>query len=324
MTSSSFFPRLLADIGGTNARWAYQVGPGAPLQHVASYECAAFASIGAAARHFLDRHGCTAPRAVALGVATAVNGDSLSFTNNHWSFSRRELAAELGVERLLVLNDFAALAMALPVLGDAERQALGAGKALPGAPIAVMGPGTGLGTAALAWQDNGHPLVLSGEGGHATLAAANDLQAELLALLRRRFGHVSAERVLSGPGLVNLHGALAQLRGHGVAELRPADVVELALSGRDPLCAEAVALFLDLLAGFAGNLVLSVGALGGLYLGGGILPRLSPLLDAQRFRQCMEDKGRLRAYLEPVPVWLITAPYPGLLGAAHALDHLPG
>ena len=320
---SAPFPRLLADIGGTNARWAYQVAPGAPLQHVASYECSEFVSIGAAARHFLAVHGCPPPRALALGVAAAVTGDQVAFVNNPWSLSRAALAAELGVERLLVLNDFAALAMALPVLGDADRQPLGGGQAVAGAPIAVMGPGTGLGVAALAWQDSGHLQVLSGEGGHATLAAGTDQEDEVLRLLRRRFGHVSAERVLSGPGLVNLHLALAQLAGRMLAaEPTPAEIVAGARSGEDPDCVATVRLFLDFLAGFAGNLVLNFGALGGLYLGGGILPRLGPLLDVQRFRQRMEDKGRLRGYLQPVPAWLLTAPYPGLLGAANALDHL--
>jgi glucokinase len=320
---SAPFPRLLADIGGTNARWAYQAAPGAPLQHVASYECSEFASIGAAARHFLAVHGCPPPRALALGVAAAVSGEQIAFVNNPWSFSRAALAAELGVERLLLLNDFAALAMALPVLGDADRQPLGGGQAVAGAPIAVMGPGTGLGVAALAWQDSGHPQVLSGEGGHATLAAGTDLEDEVLRLLRRRFGHVSAERVLSGPGLVNLHLALAQLAGRAVAgEPEPAQIVAGARNGEDAACIATVRLFLDFLAGFAGNLVLSFGALGGLYLGGGILPRLGPLLDVQRFRQRMEDKGRLRGYLQPVPAWLLTAPYPALLGAANALDHL--
>lgn len=320
---SAPFPRLLADIGGTNARWAYQAAPAAPLQHVDSYECSEFASIGAAVRHFLAVHGCPPPRALALGVAAAVTGEQISFVNNPWSFSRGALATELGVERLMVLNDFAALAMALPVLGDADRQPLGGGQAVAGAPIAVMGPGTGLGVAALAWQDSGHPQVLSGEGGHATLAAGSDQEDEVLRLLRRRFGHVSAERVLSGPGLVNLHLALAQLDGRMLAaEPTPAEIVAGARSGEDPDCIATVRLFLDFLAGFAGNLVLSFGALGGLYLGGGILPRLGPLLDVQRFRQRMEDKGRLRGYLQPVPAWLLTAPYPGLLGAANALDHL--
>lgn len=320
---SAPFPRLLADIGGTNARWAYQTAPGAMLQHVASYECSEFASIGAAARHFLAVHGCPPPRALALGVAAAITGEQIAFLNNPWRFSRGALAAELGVERLLVLNDFAALAMALPVLGDADRQPLGGGQAVAGAPIAVMGPGTGLGVAALAWQDSGHPQVLSAEGGHATLSAGNDQEDEVLRLLRRRFGHVSAERVLSGPGLVNLHLALAELDGRVLdTEPTPAEIVAAAHAGGDRGCATTVSLFLDFLAGFAGNLVLNFGALGGLYLGGGILPRLGPLLDAQRFRQRMEDKGRLRGYLQQVPAWLISAPYPALLGVGYALDQM--
>jgi len=319
------FPRLIGDIGGTNARWACQLAPDAPLTNIASYECADFPSIEAAIEQYLGSLGGARLQDMAIGVATAVTGDRVDFTNNTWGFSRQALRARLGVGRLLVLNDFAALALSLPRLGDDGLQALGTPRAEQGAsaapaPIVIVGPGTGLGVAALAWQRDGLPLVISGEGGHSTLAATDDRQAAVLALLRRQFEHVSAERVLSGPGMVNLYRALCELDDHAPQHARAADITQGAVEGRDPSCVETVQMFVAFLGSFAGNMALTYGARGGAYIGGGIAPRLGTLLDATAFRAHFEGKGRLRSYLEGIPSALVTEPFPGLLGAAHALD----
>lgn len=313
-------PRLLADIGGTHARLALQRHADAPLEAVASYECADFASLSAALQHHLRSWSGPAPRAMALAVATPVDGaDAVRILNNHWSFSRAALQAEFALQRLVVLNDFAALALALPVLSETELEPVCAGQAQPGAPALVMGPGTGLGVAALLRPPGGRPLVVSGEGGHATLAASTPREAAVLERLWRRFGHVSAERVLSGPGLVNLYVALSELAGAPAQALRPADVVARAQAGSDACCAEAVALFVDFLGSVAGSLLLSFGAQGGLYLAGGVLPRLGALFDHERFATRLRAKGRLQGYLSALPAWLIRASQPGLLGAAQSL-----
>ncbi|MGN6827014.1 glucokinase [Paucibacter sp. M5-1] len=312
------FPRLVGDIGGTHARWAYQTEAGGALSQVRGYQCADFPTLEAVIEHYLLSHGLQRPRELAMGVATPVTGDSVRFVNNPWSFSIATLRESLGLQRLLVLNDFAALALSLPLLSNAGRQSLGGGSPVEGAPMVVLGPGTGLGVAGLVIQPDGRPCVISGEGGHATVAPATERECEVLRLLRREFGHVSAERVLSGPGLVNLYRAVCTLDARPPADLSPADVTGRA--SHDPACAQAIELFLAFLGGVAGNLALSFGALGGVYIGGGIVPRFGGLLDAAVFRHQFEDKGRLRGYVERIPTWLITADNPSLLGAANALN----
>lgn len=314
------FPRLVGDLGGTHARWAVQLAPAQPLQHLRRYACADHASPAALIEHYLSSLDLPRPRQAALGVATAVLDDEVRFVNNGWQFSRKALQSELGLQRLLVLNDFAALAHSLPTLQAQDLRPLGQGVARPEAPRLVIGPGTGLGVAALLPRAGGGHQVVSGEGGHASLAAQSEREAAVIAVLRRRFGHVSAERALSGPGLVNLYQALCELERWPVEPLGSADITARALGAQHALCVEAVELFVAFLGQVAGNAALSFGALGGVYLGGGIPLRLGPLLNAQRLRQHFECKGRLQAYLQQIPIWLITAEEPALQGAANALD----
>ena len=316
------FPRLLGDIGGTNARWAWQPTPGGALQHLMSYPCALFESVQAVIEHYLRDQGLPRPARVAFGIATPITGDTVTMTNHHWSFSVAGLQEALGVERCLVINDFAAIAAALPTLTSADSRRLGGGEAVPGAPVAVLGPGTGLGVAGLVPSGAGPPIGIAGEGGHVTLAATTEREASVLSHLRRRFGHASAERAISGPGLVNLYDAICTLDALPHVELRPADVTARALAGSDPACAEALQLFGGFLGSVAGNLALTLGARGGIYLGGGIVPRLGTAFDALPFRTRFDDKGRFRAYLERIPTSVITEPAPGLYGAANALDAL--
>jgi glucokinase len=321
---SAGYPRLLGDIGGTNARWAWQSAPGTAPTHVAVRPCDASASIDASARSYLAEHALPAPRWACIGIATPVTGDHVQMTNHHWAFSIRGLQQALGLERCLVINDFTALAMSLPALGPADLQALGgAGTPAAGAPLALLGPGTGLGVSGLlpdachGWQP------LAGEGGHVTLAPMDEEESAVLGVLRRQHGHVSAERVLSGPGLVNLYDALCETAGRAPAALQPADVTAAAVRGDDATSVAAVRLFASFLGNVAGNLALTLGARGGVYVGGGIVPRLGRAFDAALFRRRFEAKGRFATYLEPVPTWLITADTPALLGAARALDAMP-
>ena len=317
------FPRLLGDIGGTNARWAWHEAPGAPIDHISVQACAAHGSIQESVLAYLQAHGLAAPRWAGIGIATAVTGDAVRMVNNPWQFSIADFQRTLGLERCLLVNDFTALALSLPALKATELVALGLGQAVAGAPIALIGPGTGLGVSGLIPNPNGSYIALGGEGGHATLAAVDDYQATVLEVLRRQFPHVSAERVLSGSGLVLLYRAVCELQAVEPRDLQPADVTDFARNGSDAQCLATVRLFTQFLGGVAGNLALTLGAFGGLYLGGGVVPRMGHAFDHALFRQSFEAKGRYQAMLSGIPAWLITAATPALTGASQALDVLP-
>jgi glucokinase len=322
----SGFPRLLGDVGGTNARWAWQASADQPLSCIDASSTDAHATIGESIAAYRQRHNLGRPRCVALGVATAITGDTVRMTNHPWSFSVEALREELGVQRLRVLNDFEALAHAVPGLGAADLQAVGGGERVPGAPLAVIGAGTGLGVSGLIGDGRGGWRVIVGEGGHVTLPATTARETGMLAVLRERFGHVSAERAVSGPGLVNLYRAACRLDGEAPQPLEPAQVVERSdpgAPGHNLHCEEAVGTFAALLGLVAGNLALTLGARGGVFIGGGIAPRLGLRLDRLPFRERFEDKGRFRDYLAAIPTWIITAETPALLGAARALDADP-
>ncbi len=317
------FPRLLGDIGGTHARLAWQASPDAPLTHVRSLSSDSFPSIAQAVEWWLAQGPKQAPVAACLGVATAVVGDLVAMTNHPWVFSIQALRQRLGLQELLVINDFAALALALPSIPPHHLRQCGGGPGDPQAPQALIGPGTGLGVSGLLPAGAG-PVAIAGEGGHVSLAAHNDTEWAVIQRLRARHAHVSAERALSGPGLGELYLALCQVRG--VTPLAPpeaAEIVRRALAGQDSLCRGALDLFFDFLGGVAGDLALTLGARGGVFIGGGMVPRMVDAFMASGFRRRFEDKGRFADYLRDVPVWVITAPdSPALWGAARALDRL--
>jgi glucokinase len=318
--------RLLADIGGTNARFAWQPATGEPLRDVASLPTREHATLTSAIRHYLAGAGIATPRWCAIGIANPVTGEHIQMTNHGWSFSTPLLQAELGFERLLVLNDFTAMALALPGLQSHELRQVGGTTAVAGAAMALIGPGTGLGVSGLLPTGaEGGWVPLSGEGGHVSLAPATPREAAALAWLRERHGHASAERAVSGPGLVALHQALASLDGEsGIPALPGPTITARALAGADERCAEALALFCAFLGSVAGNLALTLGARGGVYIGGGIVPSLGEAFMRSPFRARFEDKGRFRGYLAAIPVFVIDTPIsPALRGAARALDADP-
>lgn len=320
MTSSSY-PRLLGDIGGTHARFAWQSQADAPLSDLATYLCAGHVTLPDAIRHYLHAQGKVAPRWCGIGIANPITGDQVQMTNHHWSFSIAGLQRALGLERLKVLNDFTALALALPTLGAADLHQIGGGAPAAACALAVLGPGTGLGVSGLLPAGAGRYVPVTGEGGHVTLAAGNAREAAVVALLTQRFGHASAERALSGPGLVHLYEAVCTLAGHTATPLAPADVIARARRADDPACVEALDLFFNFLGSVAGDLALTLGARGGVYVAGGIPPRLIPELERSAFRERFERKGRFRDYLRPVPVFVIQAAVsPALTGASRALD----
>lgn len=316
-------PRLLADIGGTNARFGWQEAPGAPITDVRVFPCAGHASLADAIASYLAGIGRIAPPDAAIAIATPVVGDRVRMTNHHWGFSIGALRNEAGFARLEVLNDFTALALALPALDPSELHPVGHGTPVPGSAIALIGPGTGLGVSGLVPDGQGGWLPLQGEGGHATLAGRTPREDAVLARLNGLYGHASGERAVSGQGLVDLYRALQSIDAPA-AEPRlrcAASIVDGALETGDAACWEALDLFCAFLGTAAGNLALTLGARGGVYIGGGIVPRLGDAFAQSPFRKRFEDKGRFAAYLAEIPVYVIrTAKSPALLGAARALD----
>lgn len=317
------FPRLLGDIGGTNARWAWQASAGADLEDISVQPCGASASLQESASSYLRAHGRQDPQWAGIGIATAITGDQVRMTNNAWEFSIADFQRTMGLKRCLVINDFTSLALSLPALKPSDLRSIGGGTPVVGQAIGLLGPGTGLGVSGLIPDADGRYNALQGEGGHVTLAATDDQEAALISILRKTFAHVSAERVLSGPGLVNLYNAVCALEGKQALLLDPAGVTDAAIAKSDAQCVLAIEYFTRFLGSVSGNLALTLGSLGGLYIGGGIVPRLGAAFDDALFRRQFEAKGRYQALLQSLPVWLITASTPALVGASRALDVLP-
>ncbi len=309
--------RLVADIGGTNARFALLDPRGMPTQ-VRVLACADHPDIVSAVEAYLAQAGGERPVEAAIAIANPVTGDQVSMTNHHWSFSIEAVRTRLGLDRLVVVNDFEALALSLPALPAGEQAQVGGVAPVARAAIGVIGPGTGLGVAGLV-PAGASWLALPGEGGHVTLAADDDFESDVLAVLRHRFGHVSAERVLSGPGLVALYEAIASISHEPAGSMTPAEITRRGLAGADPLCRDTLTAFCAFLGSVAGNLALTIGARGGVYIGGGIVPQLGQFFERSPFRARFEDKGRFAAYLAPIPCFVIHAAQPALLGAARAL-----
>lgn len=312
--------RLLADIGGTNARFALQQAGSAGFADIEVLACSDYPAIGDAVRAYLGKaaaRGLAAEglRQAAIAIANPVEGDEVSMTNHCWSFSIGALKAELGLDALLVVNDFAALAMSLPHLKAEQRERIGGGEEQANKPIGLIGPGTGLGVSGVV-PCGGRWTALAGEGGHVSFAPVTKQEMKILQALWEEYGHVSAERLLSGLGLELIHRALAGQR------LSAPEITGRALDGSSIACRETVETFCAVLGSVAGNVALTLGATGGMYIGGGIVPRLGSLFTGSRFRERFEGKGRLSSYLARIPTWLIREEYPALRGVAAMLDDI--
>lgn len=311
-------PHLLADLGGTHCRFALVTAEGIGRTQI--FRVAEHPSLHAAAELYLASHDdLPRPDAGAICVASPVTGDEIRLTNSAWRFSIEGLRADLGLDRLVAINDFEAVAQALPALGPADRRQIGGGEPEPGRALAVLGPGTGLGVSGLLPAGDGWSAI-SGEGGHVTMAAFDEREDAVLAHLRQRFRHASAERVLSGMGLTNLYETLARIDGVDPVSRDPAAVTEAAIARADPHCEEALAMFCGMLGTVAGNLALTLGARGGVYIAGGIVPKLGGLFDTSAFRARFEAKGRFATYLRDVPTYVITHPLPAFVGLEAVLE----
>ena len=303
--------RLLADIGATNARFALLTnGEIAQSQVflVADYENFADAIAAYLGGFAQDER----PTEAALAVAGPILGDRVSMMNSPWNFSIAALKQQFGWTRLAIMNDFAANALAIPVLGSGDLIQIGDGAPAPDSPIVALGPGTGLGVGGLV-PVGGRWVAVAGEGGNVTLAALDSREAAIIDILRRQYAHVSAEIVLSGPGLVNLYESLCELAGKPATPSTPEHITHL-YPGCDPQCREAVTIFCAMLGTFAGDCALTFGALGGVYIMGGIVPRIVEIFRHSAFRERFEFKGRYRHYLSSVPTYVVMHPFPAFLG----------
>ncbi|HKQ14585.1 MAG TPA: glucokinase [Steroidobacteraceae bacterium] len=314
-------PRLIADIGGTNARFALLDGRTWRDEKVLA--CADYPDIVSAIEDYLRTvsaaSGAARPAEGALAIAGPITGDIVRMTNHAWQFSAARTREALGWRRLIMVNDFTALAMALRHLPPDELEQIGGGQAVADAPLALLGPGTGLGVSGLIPTDE-QWIPLQGEGGHVTLSVMNEREAAVLHQLHQRFTHVSAERVLCGPGLVNLYDAVCALEGVVPKVLTPPEITRRAREGSCRLCLEALGMFCAMLGTLAGNLVLTLGAVGGCYIGGGIVPGLGSFFTSSHFRDRFEDKGRFADYLRRVPTYVIRSKLPAFVGLATAFD----
>jgi glucokinase len=310
-------PRLLADIGGTNARFALETGPG-EIGSVQVYPCADYPGVAEVIKKYLKDTRIGRVNHAAIAIANPVDGDQVRMTNHDWSFSIEATRRALGFDTLLVVNDFTALAMALPGLTDAQRVQVGGGARRPNSVIGLLGPGTGMGVSGLIPADD-RWIALGSEGGHATFAPADEREDIVLQYARKKWSHVSFERVAAGPGIEVIYRALAgRDKKRVAANVDTVDIVTRAMEG-EPLAAESVDVFCGILGTFAGNIAVTLGALGGIYIGGGVVPRLGEFFARSSFRKRFEAKGRFEAYLQNVPTYVITAEYPAFLGVSAIL-----
>lgn len=308
---------LVADIGGTNARFAIADLAALTLDDIRTFPTAEHATLAEAMRAYLK----DAPQQVAhagLAVAAPLREDTVKFTNAAWTFKQSTLADEAGLKAAYVFNDFEAQAYALPVLEDDELHGLGGGTAVDKAAKVVLGPGTGLGVAGLVWSPSGW-VPVPGEGGHQTFPAENARELAILERIRKGLERLSVERTLSGPGLADIYRAISAAQGFGDAGHSPAEVEHLAISGEDDIAIEALDCFVQWLGRFAGDMALAFGARGGVYIGGGIAPKMLPRLEQADFRAEFERKGRMKPYVEAIPIKVIVSDFPGLKGAAAGL-----
>ncbi|WP_226642240.1 glucokinase [Microbulbifer variabilis] len=316
---------IVADIGGTNARFAIAkpVAEGYQLEGLKVVDCKRFEGFDAALQHWLD--GLDQPRPEKACIAAAgplektSSGSRVYMTNLGWSIDATALAEEFQFPHLELINDFAALAQSLPRLTSSDYKVLRDVPRPQGAPMVVLGPGTGLGVAGLAEAD-GRYHVLAGEGGHANLTVSTERELQLLQILMKSRTPVFNEWVLSGNGLVNLYRAVCELNGRTPEALTPPDVSARGLDNSDPMCRETLLDFLNFLGSVAGDAALYMGARGGVFLGGGILPRIAKLLPESEFEQRFLNKGRVAEWMEAVPVYALNAGYQALIGAAVQLE----
>ena len=318
-------PRLLADIGATHARFALEIAPGV-LRNVAVLLCDDYPGIVPLLNAYLAQtqaqSGGTRISHAAFALANPISGDFIRMTNRDWQFSTEEVRRTLGLTTLLIVNDFTALAMALPGFKPEDLLQIGGGKPIANAVAGVLGPGTGLGVSGVIPTVDGF-VTLGSEGGHVNFAPADEREFAILQYAWREWQHVSNERLISGPGMEIIYRALALRNGVEAPQRDAAAIMAAALDQKDPLCLEVLECFAGMLGGAAANLAVTLGAFGGIFIGGGIVPRMAEWFKTSPFRTRFEAKGRFSSYLAQIPTYVIMMPTPALYGVSSILsEHL--
>lgn len=316
---------LIGDIGGTNARFAIVDGSDLRFSHQKTLRCADFSSATMAMKAYLDGIGVEQPTAICLAVAGPIVANGVHVTNNHWYIDSAVLCETFDTEAVRLLNDFEAIAYAIPLLGETDLVSIGSPVRChlnrPDFTIAVVGPGTGFGAVGLCQRDHScFPIV--GEDGHVGFAPETDAQLKIYGELAKKFGRVSNERLLSGPGVGNIYRALGSADGDGKTALSTSELFARAADRSDPRAVATVQIFFEALGQAAGDLALVFGASEGVYIAGGIVQRHPEMLAASDFRRGFENKGRHSDLMKKIPTQLVTHPQPGLLGASHCAGEL--
>lgn len=312
-------PRLIADIGRIYARFALELERD-QFSHQASLRCADHPSLEHAISTYLESLHPIKVEHAAIAIATPVDGDQVRMTNYHWQFSIEQTRQALGLDTLVVVNDFTALAMALPRLGAEAVRQVGGGQPVKSSVIGLLGAGTGLGVSGLIPSGEGW-FSLGSEGGHTSFSPRDDHEITVLQHALQLFDHVSFERLVSGSGLELIYQALSKAKGLPSTYLSATEITRQALDDKHPLCCSSLNVFCNMLGTAASNLAVTLGATGGVYIGGSIVPRLGAYFDQSGFRQRFEDKGRFRQYVENIPTYVITADNPTFMGVSAILEN---
>lgn len=321
-SSNGIEPLLVADIGGTNAKFGIastDIESGQVTIHESrNYPCVEFDSLAEVIEIYREQLTCDWPRLACIAVAGPVLGDKARFTNLDWQVDSNQLKDAFGFDELFLMNDFVTQAYATLYLAPEHLNCLRPGTPVPGTPRLVLGPGTGLGVAALSPVGDGwYPQP--GEGGHVNFAPANALQREVHRVLTTTSDYLSVEDLVSGSGLERLYLALGLVRGEELSPLEASEITSQAKTQPESLALQAVQVFLSILGSTAGNATLTLGAFGGVYFSGGILPKIESLIGDSGLSSAFEDKGPMQSLLSETPLYLVTGPTPALAGAAHLL-----
>ena len=311
--------RVIADIGGTNARFAL-LNSDRSIQNERVLQVDNYPDFAAAYQEYLQH--CNNPKVTeaAIAIANPINGDHIKMTNHNWDFSIEKTRQILSLDSLVFKNDFEALALSIPHLDREECHQVGSGKIKEKAPIGVLGPGTGLGVAGLIFSGEKW-TPLPGEGGHVSLSPTTKRECQILKACWQQYQHVSAERLISGSGLQKTYLTICELdQVHAKANLTPQEISQHALNQTDKQCSETLEIFCALLGVVAGNLALTLGAKGGIYIGGGIIPKLGGYFENSPFRERFESKGRFKDYLRDIPVFVIRSKHPALIGISQVFE----
>ncbi|MEH6453231.1 MAG: glucokinase [Psychromonas sp.] len=307
---------VVADVGGTNIRLSVCDLETGVLDNLQEFACAEFTSLETAlVEYFASLQSLGTVKHLCIGIACPVEDDLVTMTNLSWQFSKQALKNSLQLDSLYLINDYTAISLALPFIDDQDKIKIGGGTAKKDGVTAVFGPGTGLGVSHIVKAANKW-ISLDGEGGHASFTVNTREQADVLFTLQEKFGHVSAERILSGQGIVNVYESLCKLAGIEATFSEPKQVSLAGLDGSCAISRKSLDIFCQVMGGFAGNLGLNLACTGGVYIAGGIVPRFVDFFQASEFRSYFEEKGRFKGYLSTIPTFLIMHDNPGLLGAS--------